>query len=204
MASMGDCEALRDGVLAQPVNALTSLAYIGAAAWILSGRRAGDRGMIWMYGCAVLITGIGSLDYHGPQSPVSGWLHDLGVAAPLWTIVVHRLGGGPKWAAASITSTGLLLALLPQAGTVVGAALGLAVAVGELTAGRGGPVYRLAVAAVLVGAAAHWAGRTGSPLCDPGSVWQAHGLWHLLSATALACWGRAVLTAPRKRRQPLS
>jgi hypothetical protein len=28
-------------------------------------------------------------------------------------------------------------------------------------------------------------GRTGAPLCDPDTLWQPHGAWHLLSAGAL-------------------
>ena len=30
-----DCEAVRDAVLAQPVNSLSSLAYVAAGAWVL-------------------------------------------------------------------------------------------------------------------------------------------------------------------------
>jgi hypothetical protein len=52
---------------------------------------------------------------------------------------------------------------------------------------------------LLVGAglAAWAAGRGGSPLCDPASPFQVHGLWHLLSAMIVPVWAnRAAATEP--------
>jgi len=46
-----------------------------------------------------------------------------------------------------------------------------------------GPVTLLAGVAVL-----GRLGATGAPLCDPGSVLQPHGLWHLGAATAVLWW----------------
>jgi hypothetical protein len=53
--------------------------------------------------------------------------------------------------------------------------------------------YRAALAATAAGAACWWVGRTAGPWCDPDSLLQGHAAWHLLGATALACWARAVL-----------
>ena len=46
-------------------------------------------------------------------------------------------------------------------------------------------------AAVIAGAAAivvNLLTRTGAPLCRPGSVFQGHGAWHVLTAIAIALW----------------
>ncbi len=45
-----------------------------------------------------------------------------------------------------------------------------------------------------LGLAAYAAGRSGSPLCRPDSLWQYHGAWHVLSAAA-AGWA-ALAMAP--------
>ena len=57
--------------------------------------------------------------------------------------------------------------------------------------------YRAALAATAAGAICWWAGRTGSPWCDPDSLLQGHAGWHLLTAAALAAWSVAVLEGER-------
>ena len=52
---------------------------------------------------------------------------------------------------------------------------------------------RVARASFGRGAIAFARGRTSSPLCDPDSPVQLHGLWHLLVALSLAAYGRARL-----------
>ena len=47
-----------------------------------------------------------------------------------------------------------------------------------------------------LGLAAYAAGRSGSPLCRPDSLWQYHGAWHVLSAAALGCAARAMAPGP--------
>jgi hypothetical protein len=43
--------------------------------------------------------------------------------------------------------------------------------------------------------AAYAAGRSGSPLCRPDSLWQYHGVWHVLSAAAAGLAARAMAPA---------
>jgi hypothetical protein len=43
-----------------------------------------------------------------------------------------------------------------------------------------------------LGLAAYAAGRSGSPLCRPDSLWQYHGAWHVLSAAAAGWAARAM------------
>jgi hypothetical protein len=123
-------------------------------------------------------------------------------------VAVHDLAGlagarrrvVPAWAATA-GAGGALLALVPGAGGAVAGALGLAVAAGEVGARgrragwspRQRAAWRAGVAALAVGAACWWLGRTGGPLCDPDSPLQPHAAWHLLTALALAAWGEAAL-----------
>ncbi len=51
-------------------------------------------------------------------------------------------------------------------------------------------VLAAAAGVFALGLAVYAAGRTGSPLCRPDSMWQYHGAWHVLSGAAagLAAW----------------
>ena len=169
----GDCERLHDGLIAQPVNTASALAYVAAGAWLVGrGLRAGaggrpgpDRRSV-AFGLAVAAAGVGSVDYHGPGSPAARLLHDGGLylvaGFVAWREVARRVGpwrrrSGPRLAPARRAA------------------------------------YRAALAAAAAGAACWWAGRTASPWCDPDSLFQGHAAWHLLTAAALAAWGEAVL-----------
>jgi len=204
----GDCERLRDGLVAQPVNTASALAYLLAAAWLArqgARRDAVSRREALAFGLAVAAAGVGSVDFHGPGSPAARWLHDAGLCAAVSFVAVHdlaRLAGArrrvvPAWAATA-GAGGVLLGLAPRAGGAVAGALGLLVAAGEVAVARRGPrrppgAYRAGVAALAVGVACWWLGRTGGPLCDPDSLLQGHAAWHLLTAFALAAWGSATL-----------
>ena len=205
----GDCERLREGLVAQPVNTASALAYLLAAAWLArqgAGRDAAARREALAFGLAVAAAGVGSVDFHGPGSPAARWLHDAGLCAAVSFVAVHdlaRLAGArrlavPAWAATA-GAGGLLLGVAPRAGGALAGALGVLVAAGEVAVARrrrrcgGTGAYRAGVAALAVGAACWWLGRTGGPLCDPDSPLQGHAAWHLLTAFALAAWGRAVL-----------
>jgi hypothetical protein len=156
-----DCERIRDGFLAQPVNALSSLAFLPAA--LAVARRATtarhpSRALLRACAVSLAAAGLGSVEYHGPQHRGARRLHDLSLAA---------------------TAAGLLLLTLH--GT------------------RTGPVppraLRRPASLALVAAAAYGAGRTGSPLCRPGSRLQLHAGWHLAAAAAAVALVDAV--APR-------
>jgi hypothetical protein len=85
----GDCERLHDGLIAQPVNTASALAYVAVGAWLLGRRQP-------VFGLAVAAAGIGSVDYHGPGSPAARLLHDGGLYAVVgyvaWTEVARRVG----------------------------------------------------------------------------------------------------------------
>ncbi|MGH8997766.1 MAG: hypothetical protein ACRDY7_00040, partial [Acidimicrobiia bacterium] len=62
-----DCEHLRDGLLAQPANALTSLAYVAAGAEVLRQARRARAPLAAAGGVALMGVGAGSYAFHGPQ-----------------------------------------------------------------------------------------------------------------------------------------
>lgn len=162
-----DCERLRDGPIAQPVNTLTSAAYVVAAGAVAGrGWPSGGRSRVEALGyCSLLaLVGLGSIAYHGPQPPGAKALHDLPIVALLGTAVG-----------------------LPVVRRIRGRAIGQA-------SGR-----RLLVLAALSGTAglAYAGGRTGSARCDPDSLLQLHGAWHVLSAAALGLVGSMLVEPDR-------
>jgi hypothetical protein len=67
----------------------------------------------------------------------------------------------------------------------------VAVVSSEVAARRRGlpAVWTGSLLAIATVTAVAWlAGRTGSPLCDPGSPLQLHALWHLLTAYLVVAW----------------
>jgi hypothetical protein len=85
----GDCERLHDGLVAQPVNTASALAYVAVGAWLVGRRHPA-------FGLAVAAAGAGSVDYHGTGSPAARLLHDgslyLVVGMVAWQEVVRRVG----------------------------------------------------------------------------------------------------------------
>jgi hypothetical protein len=96
---MSDCERIRDGVLAQPVNAVTSLAYGAAAAGMipLAKRSRGRHRVAFIgYGASLAAVSLGSVAYHGPQPRWARNVHDTSImAAFAGTLMVHRIERPP-------------------------------------------------------------------------------------------------------------
>lgn len=160
-----DCERLRPGRIAQPVNTVTSLAFLAAGGWLAfrsmgSARRRDPQAVAF---AAVLgLVGAGSVAFHGPQPRGAKALHDVPIAAALAMAVVTpalRLAGGRRVAPGWTRPRGAVLA-----------------------------------ATVASASAAYAAGRTGSPLCRPDSPLQWHGVWHVLAAGALGLTGTMLYT----------
>jgi len=98
-----DCEALGDGVLGQPVNTLSSLAYVAAGAYVL--RRGGPPGPA----LALALVGVGSVLYHGPMPPGAELVHDAAlVAVPVAALaVVWRRRSFPRPPAVAVVALAL-------------------------------------------------------------------------------------------------
>jgi hypothetical protein len=172
MPAAADCERIRpEQLLGQPVNALTSLAFVVVGLALMRRRP--------LIGVLTAGVGLGSFAFHGPMPPWSEWLHDL-------TLITLILGVGlehrPRvWLALAVASA-LLFAAAPGAADPLTAAASVVVVL---------PWVRrafLPVAVLAGGALVGTLSRTGWPLCDPGTLWQGHGLWHLSAAAAIWLW----------------
>lgn len=157
---------MRDALLAQPVAALSSTAYVvvGAVlAWTWRDLAAGERRWAQLYAGLLVLVGIGSIAYHGPQGPGAQALHDLPI--------VGLVGVG----------VGVMVMRPLRQRRAVRRGVRRHLLVAGLAGGTAVVAYAL--------------GRTGSPLCDPESPLQAHALWHLAGAVALGMWGAALWPA---------
>jgi hypothetical protein len=201
-----DCEEIRAGPIAQPVNALSSLAYVAGGSWVAARGVQAERPAAVTFGALLGGVGIGSVLYHGPCPPGARETHDSTLAAALALVVLHN--------AAAVTGRHRPVPRVVQAAAVVAAALpvvasgrftnpvvavlGLAGAATEAMVVRShGTAGRSAAAALTLGAVINGLSRTGGPLCRPNSLLQGHAAWHLLSAAALAAWARGALLEPK-------
>lgn len=96
-----DCEQLVAGVLAQPVNAVSSLAFVAAGVSVLvvgKGASGWLRRYLAVYAVTLIGVGVGSFAYHGPQPSWAGVAHDgsivlaLACAVPLVATAARRGG----------------------------------------------------------------------------------------------------------------
>lgn len=195
-----DCEANRGGFIGQPVNTLTSFAYVfTGAALIVRGvrRQSRARRADFVYGTLLVGVGLGSMAFHGPQPRGSRALHDAPILAALYFILVHNLATlglihrSERTFVAGVIPVAFV-ASAPTVGPAASGALAIAVVASEVFAyseQRSRAGSKAIVGLVVVAGGAYLLGRTGSPLCNPDSPIQLHGLWHLLSAAALGSWG---------------
>jgi hypothetical protein len=134
-----DCERIRAGPVGQPVNAASSLAYLGAGADLIArGRRApaGRRAWLVAYGAATAANGIGGVAYHGPGGVVSRWLHDSALLATLGLMALadaERLAGDEGWYRGSlaVVAGAGALAAVPRVSSAAQAAAGGMLVAGE-------------------------------------------------------------------------
>lgn len=198
-----DCERARDGWLAQPSNALSSLAYVVAgSALVRRSLRRGDDAFATVYGCAVGANGAGGIAFHGPGGRVGLWVHDVALISMLATMATANIGDlarGRRTAASALAVTavaGAVIAVAPQTSRrIQNIGLGLIAATELLRAAspsrRPTSMVRSLTPVLALGAAGvvHAGSRTGARWCDPDAVIQGHALWHALSAGVLWWWG---------------
>jgi hypothetical protein len=118
---MADCERVHDGWLDEPVNALSSLAYVALGAW--SYRQ--DR----VQGAALVALGAGSFAFHAVDAPGARLLHDasIGVVAVLVVVALPRIVRNAR--------------ARPKVAWVAGCAFAIAVPL-QLFGRTGGPLCR--------------------------------------------------------------
>jgi hypothetical protein len=182
MGAAADCESIGSGLLRQPVNSLTTFAFI-LAGIIVVFRRPERR---WV-GIAMVATGIGSFLFHGPMPGGSEWAHDVSLA---WLLLVVAADGS-RWEGWSripgLAGIAVVFGLFPLAADPISVALTIVALISVLRGDRSAATW----AAVSVLAVSGLVGRLGAtnwPWCDPDSTVQLHGLWHLGAAAAVTTW----------------
>lgn len=208
-----DCERIDVVGVAQAVNTATSLAYLVAGVVVVTvGRR---RPVALLLGVLLLGEAAGSALYHGDPGTLAQWIHDvafLGILGLLAGWHVGRLFGradaGAWGGALGVTAVaGLAHPTLTGAVTAVAVVLVTSAVVAEVAARRREPRLPLVfdgrlVALLVVAGVTYVLGRSGSPLCDPDSVVQLHGAWHVLSALALVMWADRALRSDDPAPEP--
>lgn len=196
-----DCERCRGGWISQPVNTVSSLAYVVAGVALARGAKDGpsaERFGAHALAVAVGAAGLGSVAYHGPGGAASRWAHDATLVAAAGLLAQRDLAAvmdrpPPSPAAVVAVPIAAVGACTPRTSAPAQILTGaLAIAAGLVrrvrtdTSGRSSPTADLALAATWgLGATAHLTGRTGGPLCRPESPLQAHAAWHVLSSVGL-------------------
>ena len=108
-----DCELLRAGWPAQPINSASAVAFVLAAAvlWRREKRLAAP---------LALLAGVGSIWFHAAPSDAASWVHDIGLygllavaAVELWR---ELAAGRPPLLAASLAGVGLLVWFFSRTG----------------------------------------------------------------------------------------
>jgi len=181
MGAAADCELIREGWLGQPVNTLTTLALVAAGTVLISRSR-----LRWV-GIALIATGLGSFLFHGPMPEASEWAHDVSLA---WLIVV--IGGlGESWERwarmPSLIAIGVVFAIAPTAADPIAVVLTVGAIYLALSRDRS---IRTLLPMALIGVTASIGrlGATGNVLCDPDSLLQMHGIWHVGAAIGVTWW----------------
>ncbi len=109
---VADCERLVEGWLAQPANAVSSLAFVlvGLLVPMLGRLRSGAPGLIaGAMGASLVLVGIGSVAFHGPGGPVSDWIHDGTITMLLVLVVFLELGRWVEWTEGRIVAAWLVV-----------------------------------------------------------------------------------------------
>ena len=207
-----DCEQLRAGLLAQPANSLSSLAFLAAGFWIVVRALRHELNLDGLaVGFAAVAAGVGSVMFHGANEASAHWLHDTTLLVIFTLVAIRHLGRNQLSLAhaapfVAVVASAIVLAI-PTSTTLVTSFLVLGVVVGGFNERRRGEsVIRMPlVATILFGLSASWLGRKGSVLCSPESVLQPHALWHIVMALSIAWWAEtAVLHAPSAPRVKFS
>lgn len=179
-----DCEAIGSGFLAQPVNALSTLAFVIAGVWVWQrGQRRS--------GALIAATGIGSFLFHGPLPNSSEWIHDTTLMLVLLDVLQPRR----FWYLGLALAAGFWAVPAAADSVTFGVAMGALVLVGLQLRSKSLPAFAL----VGLGGAIGQLSKTGAPWCHPDSWLQGHAFWHVAAAASLALLV-AARTRPFQRR----
>ena len=176
-----DCEAIRPELLGQPVNSLSSLAFVVAGVWLM--RRSGSR---WV-ALGLIATGVGSFLFHGPLAPGGEWIHDVTLAWLLAVVLVEIRGWPPSIHLFGLAALVVAFGLFPIVADPTMAGMASIVVVSVLADDRSARTL-LQLASLGAFALLGRLGATGGALCDSASLFQLHALWHIGAAAVVTWW----------------
>jgi hypothetical protein len=230
----GFCEAAA-GTVRQPVNTLSNLGFVvaGLAIALRAGRpgalgrstMAARPGLATAYACLVVLLGPASMAMHATESEWGGHLDMLSMylvaAFAVAYAAMRRFDRGPGFLAVAFAA---IVAVCELVGTydrpipvvdysgnlAFGVFLLAAIVLERQAATRARTTLDLrwlgaAVASLVVAFAVWNTAKTGAPLCWPHSVYQGHGVWHLLCAVSAYCLFRLYVSEvgpPAERSWP--
>jgi predicted membrane channel-forming protein YqfA (hemolysin III family) len=185
------------------VNAVSSFAFLIAGIAVMTWARRTDgheRTLRTVFGVAMIATGVGSFLFHGFDSSVAQFLHDITFLVTIWILAVINVtemqrrsryfGWGVVGVGALVFSVALLIG--PQITNILTVVVSAALVGADIVLHRRGSVrtmwYWAALVAMLLAIAAFLLGRSSGPLCDPASIFQGHAAWHLLAAIAVTSY----------------
>jgi len=115
-----DCERIRPGLIGQPVNTISSLAFVAVAVPIARAARRRRRPAWLAVAAAAAAEGIGSVAYHGPGGRRAKRLHDAGIVALVATMAAAVAAEGtpiePRPRTAGLTAAAVALHALSRTG----------------------------------------------------------------------------------------
>jgi membrane protein len=191
------CEAFRSSFVRQPVNSLTSLAFV------FVGIVAFDKKRPWLnlLAASMVVTGIGSTYYHMSMTFWGQYIDVAGMHMIALLIVLFSFRGTPKIKSRfkliyiiAFSCVAFLLYVAPETRrflfaflTVVGLVFEFLFAPNRRTASS----YRYLICGIITMATGFivWILDNNHTLCSPESIFQGHGFWHIAgAASALLLW----------------
>jgi glycerol-3-phosphate O-acyltransferase / dihydroxyacetone phosphate acyltransferase len=168
-------------------------------------------------GALMALEAAGSALFHGRGGDVAQAVHDLPLIGFTGFVVGWHLAHllrPRRWVASrwALVATGVALVVGGAAWVIeptsVSALLGVGIVIVVITdvltrRRRGATPWSWPTLALLAIAGVAWVlGRSNSPLCDPASILQWHGLWHITSALVLAAWTAAAASIECQQGDP--
>jgi hypothetical protein len=210
------CERSRVGFLGERANAVTSVAFVVAAAAVLVARRrsgshcdAPVRDRQTVFALLVAAIGVGSFIQHGPHPDWQAYAHDLPLAAVLVFVATDAVSDligrelSHGWWLVPSVAMGAVVASGATASTIVQAVMAAAaIGLNLVRARRRPPVRKTVIAALVIAAAGAVIGTVTdrTSLCRADNLVQGHAVWHVLAAAAL--WRLAPAIGARRRPPP--
>ncbi len=218
------CEAFTGGLIAQPVNTLSNVAFFAAGLWVLgfSRRRRPENplavpALTLLYAGIALSLGIGSMLFHGAMTEWGGWADLVALHMFITFFLLYELmtlwRRDVAWFLRTFAwlNVGLAVLLWPinngSGKYVFGALLVATLGVNRLVARRIAPRderwFWAGIGTYATGNVVWALSRDDGLLCRPDSLLQGHALWHLTAAAAVAflfryLWSEERVAAPEE------